>query len=426
MLNWHPFAGALAALVISVAACGVESPGFSQSPAGTPPPVAAVDAGGGTPQSGVEPPDGGAPSLGPGTPVGADAGGPVAVGDLKIAPPGAVSGERAAQATNNVTLAQNDDVAYRVEVAANEHVAFVLSFDKAIRGITLSVDRWGGTAPVHLGVTDAGPGLRFLAVVDASGPRTFWARVRARNLAAATAATLKVTRTPYTDGARCTADCTRLMQLPLPNDKASDGYDISKAVYRYQFGRRDLVMLLRYAGRKVGEARMAPFAPEDLSQWDGLTPGSDVGALRHVSHQRGKDVDVSLYGQDGEAPWRTYCTRRSVSGGRECVPGSMTNFDGAANARAYAGYLQSGRVTMSFLDRELIPSVVAGARLGVDAGVIARDLLPLFSDGRHLQHWPNHDNHIHIRLSEAAYETSGAADGGTGTSVNPLEAFEEP
>ncbi|MBI3073704.1 MAG: hypothetical protein HYY84_16455 [Deltaproteobacteria bacterium] len=418
MLNWRLFAHVTVGFGVLVVACGGEAPRNGQDPGGTPAPsLPVIDAG-----SSTDADSGAGADAGADVGAGADAG-PIRVAGPGVAPPGAVSGERVAEPTNEMTLAASDDVAYRVEVAANEHVAFALSFDKAHRGITLSVERWDGIAPVHLGVTDAGPGLRFLAVVDASGPRTFWARVRSRNLASAAAAKLTVTRTPYADGPRCSADCVRLLQLPLPNDIARDGYDISKAVYRYQFGRRDLVMMLRYAASKIAEAGMAPFAPEDLSQWDGLTPGSDTGALRHVSHQRGKDVDISLYGLDGEAPWRSYCTRRTVSGGRECVPGSMTNFDGFANARQYAGFLQSGRVTMSFLDRELIPSVVAGARRGVDAGVIGRELLALYSDGRHLQHWPNHDNHIHIRVSEAAYET---VDGGAGTSSIPLEFFEEP
>jgi len=34
---------------------------------------------------------------------------------------------------------------------------------------------------------------------------------------------------------------------------------------------------------------------------------------------------------------------------------------------------------------------------------IVMPLLPLYSDGKHVQHWPNHDNHIHVRVSEEAY-----------------------
>ena len=52
-------------------------------------------------------------------------------------------------------------------------------------------------------------------------------------------------------------------------------------------------------------------------------------------------------------------------------------------------------------------------------GVMDASLEPLFADGTHLQHWPNHDNHVHIRVSEAvgAALTFGAL---------PAEPFEAP
>jgi hypothetical protein len=74
----------------------------------------------------------------------------------------------------------------------------------------------------------------------------------------------------------------------------------------------------------------------------------------------------------------------------------------------YGGFLQSARVTMSFLDAELIPIVIEGAADAVASGDLDPSLEPLYSDGRHLQHWPNHDNHIHVRISEEPYDTTGA------------------
>jgi hypothetical protein len=130
----------------------------------------------------------------------------------------------------------------------------------------------------------------------------------------------------------------------------------------------------------------------------------DVGALRHASHQRGKDVDLSLYGQDGLAVWRSYCTTERTSNGRECIAGTRKNFDGAQNALVFASHLESGRVTMSFLDRELIPAVRAAASELSSTGGIDPAFVALYSDGRHIQHWPNHDNHIHVRVSEEPYD----------------------
>jgi hypothetical protein len=293
--------------------------------------------------------------------------------------------------------------AFRIEVVPGEHVALQLDFTPAQADVVLEVLRWDGRDAQPLGATDAGPGLRVLAVADMRGPRTFW--VRAREAAADVGGlTLRVTRTPFEDGPRCEDDCARLLQLPLPNDPVLDGYEVSSAtVFRYQFGRRDLLMMIRWAGLQVAGAGMSPFQPADLSQWNGETPGNDVGAPRHVSHQRGKDVDISLYGTDGLATWRSYCTAERTERGRECVAGTRTGFDAHASAFAYAPFLASGRVTNAFLDAELIEAEVPAAAEIADEGLIDPALVPLFGDGRHLQHWPNHDNHIHVRVSEEPY-----------------------
>ncbi len=315
-----------------------------------------------------------------------------------IAPRGAISGERpAGDGPNAVMLTPAAEVVLRVDARPNEHVGFFFRFTPTDAGVVLQLDRWDGQRAVELGRTDAGRGLRTLAAFDPAGPRTFYARVRA-GARVGLSGTLEVTRTPFSDGANCTSDCARLLQLPLAIDPAVDGYAAtSSTVFRYQFGRRDLLMFLRHAGRTMARSAGAPFLPEDLSQWDGMTPGVDVGSPRHASHQRGKDVDLSLYGTDGRAPWRSYCTATNTGDGRECAAGSARGFDGTANARLFADWFATGRVTMCFLDRVLIPLLREGAtRAGVD-----RALLPLFTDGTHVQHWPNHDNHVHIRVSEA-------------------------
>jgi hypothetical protein len=305
---------------------------------------------------------------------------------------------------NTVSVATGEELLYRVETVPDEHVAFQLTFDASIDGVALQVDRWNGTEIEMLATTDGGSGIRTLAVLDQESPNVFWVRVRAE-ADSLPAGTLKLTRTPFTDGVRCTTDCTRLMQMPLPNNPLADGYDVSSGtIFRYQFGRRDMIMFVRQAGKLVAERGLHPMYPADFSQWNGLTPGTDTGSLRHASHQRGKDVDISLYNTEGYAPWRSYCTAEYTSEGRECVTGTLSpDFDGYENALMYASFLDSGRVTMSFMDTELIKAVKPAAGRAVEEGVLKSSLLPLYSDGRHLQHWPNHDNHIHVRVSEEDY-----------------------
>ncbi len=317
-----------------------------------------------------------------------------------IAPEGANPGEQPGFDGDNAVSAQDgDDAVLRFTSKAGEHVHFFLAFDGDPNLLELSVERYEGDAIRTLGMTDAGGGLRTLAIVDPGDERTYWVRIHTD--APSFEGTLTVTRTPYEDAPTCAGDCDRLLQLPLPIEPESEGYaNAPSTVFRYQFGRRDLVMLVRYAGRSMADRGRAPFVPEDLSQWDGETPGIDVGAPRHASHKRGRDIDVSLYGTDGQAPWRSYCTLTYTSSGRECVPGTVMGYDGALNAQMYAGFLQSGRVTMSFLDEQLIDPTIEGAIDSAAADLIEASLVPLYSDGVHLQHWPNHDNHLHVRVSE--------------------------
>lgn len=298
-----------------------------------------------------------------------------------------------------IDVADGTEATYRIETVPGEHVGFDLRFPQGTDGVLLTVDRWDGEAVVELQVTDGGIGIRTLAVLDQDGPRTFWVRISADE--PIVGATLTVTRTPFSDGSTCAADCALLLQLPVPNDSAIDGYSIQGSTFRYQFGRRDMVMFVRHAGMKVVGEGMKPFIVGDLSQWNGEIPGTDRSAPRHASHDRGKDVDITLYGADGDNFWRSYCTTTNNGSGRECNPGSLMNYDGYANALMFSAFYESGRVTRAFLDDELQPATISGADSASADGKIDSALLPLYADGVHLQHWPNHDNHIHVRVSEA-------------------------
>lgn len=327
---------------------------------------------------------------------------PVVVTDPGIAPRPGIAGEReGVDGANTVDATSSTPGLIRIQASPDEHITFFLTFDDAIRDVELEVLRWNGSEPVAMGMTDGGAGLRTLAAFDGEGTRTFWARVTTGR--ASFRGTLTITRTPFEDGPSCFEDCARLMQMPLPNDVRVDGYATrASTVFRYQYGRRDLLMYVRHAAQRVALLEMAPIIPEDFSQWNGETPGNDVGSPRHSSHQRGKDVDISLHGLDGMSEWRSYCTTRSASGGRECTPGTIRNYDGATNAIWFGDIFESGRVTMCFLDRELIPTTVRGAEEANRMGEVSGAVLPLYADGTHLQHWPNHDNHIHVRVSESA------------------------
>jgi hypothetical protein len=240
-------------------------------------------------------------------------------------------------------------------------------------------------------------------VRDAEASRSFWVRVASTT--SLTSAALKVTRTPFAEGIKCVSDCAKLLQLPLPNDKTVDGYGVTTAPARYQFGRRDLVMFIRNVGREMARTGHSAFEIADVSQWNGETPGADVGALRHLSHQRGKDVDISLYGLDKKSTWRSYCTTEATSGGTTCKKGTATNFDAYANAWFFGEFYASDRVTYMFLDQVLIDEVKPQVAQVIKDGHVSAAYAAFYTDGKHLDHWPNHPNHVHVRVSEDASPT---------------------
>ena len=106
---------------------------------------------------------------------------------------------------------------------------------------------------------------------------------------------------------QCTgSDCYDLIQMPGPTnpsgaDARARGYYIATEL-RYAYVRKDLTMLVQWAAceMKARYPDMAPLGLSDLSQSNGLTPGSDTGGLRHDdSTHRGTDLDTAYFQTDG-------------------------------------------------------------------------------------------------------------------------------
>jgi hypothetical protein len=114
---------------------------------------------------------------------------------------------------------------------------------------------------------------------------------------------------------QCTgSNCYDLVQMPGSYDPTSAearaaGYYIYTEP-RYAYLRRDLTQLLEWAfcEMRVRYPTLTPIALSDMTQADGLTPGSDVGTLRHPSStHRGEDVDVAYYQTDGANNYQIIC-----------------------------------------------------------------------------------------------------------------------
>ena len=307
----------------------------------------------------------------------------------ETAPPDTLGSEvPGSDGDNSITIADGMwGPPLRFDVAAGHHVGFRLTFAPASADVEMQVLQYNRGEVEEMAITDGGSGERVLAVLDSGANRTYWVRARG----SISSGTLSATHTPFVEGAQCQTDCDRLLQLPLPTDAASDGYDVAGfVVYRYQFGRRDVLMSLRHAGREVADAGMQPFTVQDLSKGDGTKPPG------HASHTDGKDVDISLYDNQGDAVWYPLCQETQ----NECIAGTDAGFSGELNAREIAALLASDRVTHIFLDVEFHDVLFQAAGDLADLAEIDPNLVDRFDV---VQHWPNHNNHIHVRYDTAPY-----------------------
>jgi len=273
-----------------------------------------------------------------------------------------------------------------------------------------------------LGTDSEGVGRRMLSVFS-SGP-VEEIIVRVINGAVPVRCDVEITRTDFTDGDSCSGGCEDLLQLPLPMQPAEDGYRMtSHSIFRYQFGRRDVVMYFRDVARKMRRADYGTLIPLDLSQWDGATPGVDVGSPRHSSHKRGIDIDIGLLDNSATSRLREFCDttpaaqknaplirREFVYAGAKrimantvplvCKLGTAHDFNAYAVAKMLGLFFSNGSVRMSFLDQELLTMVRDASELALRDGLITPAVRKLFFDGVHLQKWTNHFDHIHVRFKE--------------------------
>ncbi len=317
-----------------------------------------------------------------------------------IAPPGVFGNERTIvgeEAPASVGRGETWGPPMRIDAEAREHLSFRLDFDDERAAVDLELLWWDGRQPRHLGVTNwgrgfRGRGFRVLSAFDPLQPRTFWARARAREQLAG--ATISVTRWSIEAGPTCDDDCDRLFQVPLPIDPTVQGFTLStESVYAYHFGRRDLIMALLHAGRRVASAGQLPFEIKRLSRWDGGRPPS------HRSHAGGVDVDLSLYNALGVPVWQALCAHTD----RRCLGGTW-NFGGLQMARLIAAFFDSGLFEARgpagvLIDRAYHREIRAGADRLLEERQISATSHELFArDQGLLRHVEPHHHHVHIRV----------------------------
>ena len=120
----------------------------------------------------------------------------------------------------------------------------------------------------------------------------------------------------------CTTGCADLVAMPGSFDPASaqakkDGYYIG-TLKKYSYLRKHITLAIAWSACEVMRRSpgTAPLAIQDMSQVDGKTPGTDVGAPRHpTTTHTGSDVDISYYQTDGDNDIQIVCGDGSDTNG---------------------------------------------------------------------------------------------------------------
>lgn len=191
----------------------------------------------------------------------------------------------------------------------------------------------------------------------------------------------------------------RLVCLPYPSSD-DDGYALGVPA-RYVFLRTDLVRSLRAAFHKTRKKfKSDPISVSEASQWNGRRPRADLGAIRHISHDGGLDVDLALPASDTfPSSIRDHCRGVRLEVDRfGCAPGTAKGVDFERLAYLLGCLADEGKMTKVYLDDVYRREVIAKSRelfarkLMGDAGLLA-----LGDDGL-LTASPWHTDHVHVRF----------------------------
>lgn len=157
----------------------------------------------------------------------------------------------------------------------------------------------------------------FFSALAYETPEIIYLRVTAKETSTENHAEFLAYQTEYRDGKNCidagftAKECEQV--LPFPLHIGATDYDnyIFDTDGNYRFGMRRLIMAARYAISRVTKAfpGTMPVGINDVSQIDGLTPGSDGRSLRHRSadHRIGSAIDIAYYQNGPDNRFRAVC-----------------------------------------------------------------------------------------------------------------------
>jgi hypothetical protein len=277
-------------------------------------------------------------------------------------------------------------------------------------------------------------GEDYLSVLSLSGNKEFFFQVFGV-LGAVNGYNLNVSLASYSDGPDCSAeydsdDCIglvdnqiKLYQLPFPDPDdgfTKNGYLFGNySLSKYRWARREVIMYLRYALYEVQQQFPGtnPLGIIDISQRDGLTPGTDIGSLRHpeTTHSQGGNIDVAYYQTVSDNGARIICDAESGSNdGYFCDPSAVdTHIVDLQRTTYFIAKLSclpdcdNTRFRVAGVDHVIGPLIEETALQLKDNKIISDDeynnLSNMLAYG---EGWPFHHHHIHLSFKWWEAETT--------------------
>lgn len=193
-----------------------------------------------------------------------------------------------------------------------------------------------------------------------------------------------------------------LIGFPVPATPR-DGYAIAPSG-RYVFARIDVVKSLLVSLDKARKRFNGdPIFLSDASQWNGKRPKTDIGNIRHISHEGGCDIDIALPASDTlPSSIRDHCRGVRLETDRfGCAPGTAkgVNFDRLTYFLGTLADEAPGRIVKIYLDDVYRREVIRVAPTLRDRGLMKEaGLVALGEDGVLVaSSW--HTDHVHVRFA---------------------------
>ena len=212
----------------------------------------------------------------------------------------------------------------------------------------------------------------------------------------------------------CTTGCADIIAMPGSYDATSaqakkDGYYIG-TLKKYAFLRRHITLAIAWSACEVTRRHpgTTPLALQDMTQADGMTPGTDVGAPRHMTTTHtGNDVDISYYQTDGANDIQIVCGDGSDTNGNG-TPGRYNDgyfcttdaniVDWEREVWFFAKMADSPLVRVFGIDQTMPAKFTAGADTLLKSGAIdaaAHGRMSILGYGA-AGGWQYHHHHTHM------------------------------